>query len=522
MKKSIIIKPVIFVALLVAMLLGITKLFTAKWTDNNCQSYTAAQLYELDNNSIQVAIGGSSQAVFCVNAEKLYQDYGIAAYATGSPNQSVLCSLGWLRELEKTQDIKVAALDVSQLYEQVEESFWRQGLDTMKLSANKIDIVKQHIATSEDADGLLSYIFPLIKYHSRWEDLEEQDFNFSTKNSPMFRGTRLADYVYSFDNWEDMMSDEDAENPPTMVDYQVSALRQYVDYCNENNIEVLLFKTPKSDWTATKETETTELANELGVTYVSFATEEACKEMGLNYYSDFKDPQHLNVRGADAVASALGKYLNENYDLDDFRETHPESEKYIQKYEAKHADAYFLTNSDVAEYLNTMADDYLSTGDYDVLVQLSDDTICTAWTDEMQKALENCGFTQDISQLDNTAYAGSVIEGDKDNVREATKKFSDETINSETADEDGVAVSEMEFNGTFGDGLPFVCTSTPNGNATSNPRFIINSVRKSQPKRGLNFFLYNNKTGEILDTATASMCPDGQLRLFRPTESKYQ
>ncbi len=518
MKKSTIIKPILFVVLLAALLLGMTKIFTAKFTNNNCQSYTAAQLYEQKNNSIEVAIGGSSQAVFCINAEELYQKYGISSYATGSPNQAILVSLGWLRELNKNQDIKVAVLDASQLYETVEESFYRQTLDTMKFSSNKLDIVRQHIAESEDADSLTSYIFPLIKYHSRWGELEEQDFNFSTKNSPMFRGVRLADYVYSFESWDDMTSDSLVK--PEMVDYQVSAFRQYAQYCKDNNIELLLIKTPKEDWTDVKEQGTQELCDELGVTYVSYATKKACKAMGLNYYSDFKDPQHLNVRGSTAVGSALADYLHEHYDLTDFRETDlAESAEYQAKYQKKFADAMFQTNSDVAEYLNTLSEDYLSTGDYDLLVQLTDDSITSAWTDEMQKALETCGFRTDISALQNTAYAGAVIKGETGNAKEATQAFSDIELTDENGEE---TTKQMEFNGTFGNGFPFVCTSTPDGTSASKPRIMINYVRKYISNQGLNFFLYNNKTGEILDTPTASLCSDGKLRLLRPTESKWQ
>ncbi len=502
MKKTIA-KVVIFVAIFVVLFLSITKLFTAKFTDNNCQSYTAAQLYELENNSVEVAISGSSQAVFCVNAMELYDKYGISAYATGSPNQAILCSLGWLRELDKTQDIKVAVLDASQLYEEVSESFYRQTLDTMRLSSNKIDIVRQHIAESENADGFLSYMIPIIKYHNRWEELEEQDFTFTTEDSPMYMGTRMADYVYSFDNYEDLMDNEDEMlKKPQMVDYQKAGLEKYVQYCRDNGIEMVLIKTPKEDWTETKDIETQELADELGIPYINYASKEWGEKLELNYYSDFKDPQHMNVRGADKVADALGDYLTTHYELSDFRETAPKSETLMERYQAEHKEAYFLTNSDVAEYLTELKESYIDSGDYDVLIELTDDAVCDVWTDEMQAALETCGIETDIRTLKGKAYAGSIVGG-----------IVEEATGSEL---------EMQFKGHFGNDFPFVCTSIPSGNAPSRPVFIINGVRKYMSAKGLNLFLYNHTTGEILDTPTVAVCTDGQLRLNRPEEDKHQ
>ena len=502
--KKFLAKIVVFVVIFAVLFLGITKVFTAKFTDNNCQSYTAAELYEQEPNSIEVAIGGSSQAVFCINAMELYEKYGISSYATGSPNQAILCSLGWLRELNKTQDIKVAVLDVSQLFEEVREPYYRQTLDTMKLSMNKIDIVRQHIAESEEADSLLSYVFPIIKYHSRWEDLGKVDFTFSTDNSPMYLGTRMADYVYSFGSYDELMRDEtELESVPVMVEYQKNGLEKYAAYCEENGIELVLIKTPKEDWTETKDTETRKLADELGLEYINLSSREWCEKMGIDYHSDFKDPQHLNVRGADKVADAVGQYLAENFDLTDFRETAPKSDDYMDTYHARRTEAYFLTNGNVTEYLNELNESYLSTGDYDLLLELTDDSICNVWTDEMQKALEDCGVTTDLRTLGNMSYAASIIAGGK-------------------AKEAKSPEAEMDYAGYFDNGLPFIATSIPDGNSVSRARFIINGVRKYMPAKGLNLFLYNNKTGEIMDTPTVAVCSDGQLRLVRPVEDKHQ
>lgn len=516
MKKTIC-KIIAFVVLFAVILTGMTKVFTAKFIDNNCQSYTAAQLYEQPDNSIEVVFNGSSQMVFGISSMKLYEDYGISAYGTGSPNQGILCSLGWLREIDKTQDIKVAVLDASQLFERIGEADYRQTLDTMKLSANKLDIVQQHIdeterlraeegrkTTVEEADPMLTYIFPIMKYHTRWEELTKDDFTFSTENSPMFMGTRMADYVSSFTGYDNLVVDENdlTEEDLTIVGYQRDSLIKYKEYCDENGIEMLLIKTPKSDWTATKDRKTQELADELGITYINYSNEEQCEKLGIDFHSDFKDSEHMNVRGMDKVADELGKYLHENYDLTDFRESGLHDEAYMSKYHTARDMAYQLTDGDVASYLSNMSEDYLSTGDYDILVGLTDDSILPYWTDEMQEALASCGFETDLRDLKGKAYAGSNI------------------ANGEVKEK--VSGDSAEVKGKFADGIPYSFEATPLSEDAATPALILNGVRKKFTGRGVNIVFYESTTDRVLDLATVALDADGTLKLFRPFENRHQ
>jgi hypothetical protein len=515
MKKKIC-KTVIFVILTVVIFLGLTNIFMAKFLDNNCQSYTAAELYEQPKNSIEVVFSGSSQMVFGISSMKLYEDYGISAYGTGSPNQGILCSLGWLREIDKTQDIKVAVLDASQLFETIGESDYRQTLDTMKLSANKLDIVQQHIEETnrlleegsdsgvEQADSMLSYIFPIIKYHTRWEELTKDDFTFSTDNSPMFMGTRMADYVTSFTSYEEWQSDESemSEEDLTMTSYQKDSLLKYKEYCDENGIEMLLIKTPKSDWTETKDRLTQELADELGITYINYSSKEQCEALGIDFHSDFKDSEHQNVRGMDKMAEAVGAYLNEHYDLTDFRESNLKDEAYLESYHEARDMAYVLTEGNVADFLTTINSDYLPSGSYDIVLELTDDSILPLWTDEMQAALESCGFQTDLRTLEGKTYVAARI------------------ANGETEEQTGE--KRAKLSGKLGDGLAYSIEATRTQENAATPTFTLNGAKRKFSGRGLNILFYESDTNTILDTATVMADEDGTLKIFRPIENRHQ
>lgn len=506
MKK--IAKAAVFLALCAVLLLYATKIFQTKFTNDNCQTYMADELYLLEDNSVEVVFCGSSQVVFGVSGMELYEDYGISAYSTGSPDQSVLCSLGWLREIDKTQDIKVCVLDVSQLMEVSDESSYRQSIDQMHLSRNKLELVRQHVRESaafsgagelEQADSQLSYLIPFLKYHARWESLMRKDFCYTVEESTLFRGNYPADDTYSFSSYDNLMEPETKKKSKIQVkEWEKTALLQMQQYCEENGIALVLIKTPKEDWTETKQERVQALAEELGLPYLDYATEAGCEELGLDFYTDFKDPQHLNLRGADKLSDAVGAYLKQHYDLTDFRETAPMDDAELEKYHAVRRRVYFKTEGDVVSFLTQLQEDYLSTGEYDLVLELSDDAICDAWTDEMQAAWERCGLTTDLSQLKGKTYVASIVNG--------------------TVEEKSSAARELTRTGELSNGGSWKATSTMQSDRLTRPEIQTGGSTTEFAASGLNLVLYHSTAGEITAQSAIALCQDGRLRANQEPE----
>lgn len=486
-------KVALFILLCVVVFLTANRIFKEKFVTDNRQTYMADTLYELPEDSVEVAVCGSSQIAFGISGMELYEKYGISAYSTGSPNQSILCSLGWLRELDKRQDIKVCLLDVSQMTEINRESFYRQAIDPMRLSWNKIDIVRRHLAEDEDADSLFSYLCPLVKYHARWEELTRTDFRYTVEDSPLYRGNFPTDYNYSFTDYNALMKTEPGETDETLLEEQsVEALRLIQAYCDENDIALVLFKTPKEDWTESYQSQMKELAEEMNLPLLDYAAAEGCRELGLDFYTDFKDPQHLNLRGADKLSDALGAYLTEHYDLTDFRETGPMDDAVLEKYHAVKREAYFKTESDVVSYLNQMREDYLSTGEYDLILQLTDDAVCSLWTDEMQDAFASCGLQTDIASLEGKTYAAYITGG-------------------KTVEKTGGA-RELVLTGTMTNGGTLEAVSAPKENRQKDAEIKAGGTSGNYTGFGLNLLLYDNTQNVIAEECTIARCPDGVLR----------
>ena len=498
MMKKRIFRCAVFAAIFFALLFAASKVLVAKFTDDNCQTYMAEGLYDLEKNSVEVAISGSSQAVFCISGMEMYEEYGISCYSMGSPDQPILCSLAWLRELNQRQDIRVAALDISQLFETNEEVSYRQALDPMHLSKNKIEIVRQHVVQGENTDSTMSYLFPLMKYHSRWNEVTKKDFGLDVEESSMFLGNAMSNKVCSFDDYDDLVLDDDLMWTKTVPE-QRDAVQQYAQYCKDNDIQMVLFKTPKSDWCKTKDRKVQKLADELGVPYLNYTTREACEQAGIDFYSDFKDGEHLNLRGAEKISRQLGAYLVDHYDLTDFRETAPKSEELLDDYHKKQRINYFYSCTDPEEYLETLRERYLSKGKYDIVCQLTDGSIKEGWTDELQALWEDCGLTTDPRELDDQAYIGRVADGE-------TKEWIGD-------------FRKLTIDDFFGNGKMFRAISKANGRSKAPTKISVVGVPKYFSDKGMNIMVYERKTQKILDMPTITICADGKLRIFRKEDS---
>ena len=89
--------------------------------------------------------------------------------------------------------------------------------------------------------------------------------------------------------------------------------------CKEKGIEVVLLHLPKMSWTYEKSQAMETFAEEQGVDYVDFDTEEIRTQVGLDPAVDYYDQGHVNLTGSVKVSEWLGNYLDQTYDLPDHR-----------------------------------------------------------------------------------------------------------------------------------------------------------------------------------------------------------
>lgn len=397
-----VVKAVAFLLVGVILIGGVSQVLCGKWTDANKETYTTKEFYALEENSIEVFIVGSSQIVTGVSSMAMYENYGISAFGLGTGNAPMAGNYHWLKECQKTQDISLVAIEVSMLYEPTKQFLFRRAFDPMKLSLNKLEAVNEQ-SRVYDGDGVLSYVFPMIKYHNRWKELTEEDFVLHEQDSLVYRGNVMKSGVKPVP-YEKVIIDNDAPRNIDMEADQLEYFEKILSYCKENGWDVVLFKTPKTSWSLSKSEGVSALAEQYDVPFLDFNYDKLMKEIKFDPMRDLRDADHPNLRGAEKISDYLGKYLKENYDLKDYRQDGTEPVN-MELYYEDQEDCYLKMSTEPVEYLENLGNDR-----YGVIVQLTGD-ISESWNSAVQKEFAGLGFKTDISTLSGRNYIGVIERG---------------------------------------------------------------------------------------------------------------
>lgn len=165
----------------------------------------------------------------------------------------------------------------------------------------------------------VSYLFPLLRYHSRWSEITERDFvpisNKRYMNVSYSYGAMLSKDVVSITN-EDI-------KPSTILEEGISEEGKYyydklLRLCNENGIECVFISMPcpEAVYDEHEDNAIEQYCAENGVKYINYNTEEKVREIGIDLNCDFYNAGHLNVNGGIKLTNDLGRQIKECYNLD--------------------------------------------------------------------------------------------------------------------------------------------------------------------------------------------------------------
>ena len=272
---------------------------------------------------IDVLFLGDSHACSDIYPLELWRDYGIASYNLASYNLSVPASYWVMRNALLACHPKLIVLDVNQIWlqEKLNESSndLHTGLDGFPLNLTKLetilDLMDDPQLTDKDgqrfSDLRAEFLFPFIKYHARWSDLNEEDLH---PNYDRELGGERNIGVAKPDAYE--ITPDAAEESGFGFVY----LRRILDFCRDAGIRVLLTNLPYPCRNSNDEQLYTNavasVAEEYGVEYVDFVFLDKVVDYGTDCY----DPgSHLNPSGAWKVTDYLGEHLSEAYGMPDHR-----------------------------------------------------------------------------------------------------------------------------------------------------------------------------------------------------------
>jgi hypothetical protein len=278
--------------------------------------------YSEPENSIDVLYVGSSPLLRGVSPMAMWNEHGFTGYVRASALQAPAVSYGLLAESLEYQSPELVVLlcdNIFNDYDYVErEGDLRRGLDGMKMSKYKFDIIRE-VTAADERQSLLSYVFPLMRYHDRWKEIDLVE----DEPTPLMEHSFKKGNVYLRDIAPQVYPENFME--PTGAEYAFDdSAKGYIEksiaLCKEKDIPVLLLHLPKMSWSYEQSMMMQTFADTNGVAYLDLDRWEYRSQLGLDPSVDYYDQGHMNLTGVLKLSDWLGDWLDAQYDLPDHKE----------------------------------------------------------------------------------------------------------------------------------------------------------------------------------------------------------
>lgn len=321
-----------------------------------------------EENSIDVLFLGSSNMYHTINPLVLYEEKGIRGFDFGSSSQSLNMSYMYLKEALKTQSPKVVCLEVlcarANFNEELYEAGLRWGFTYFPSGFNKFVRLYDQLNEKIDAE-YLSYVFPLIRYKARWNELEKSDFQEKTmldyrKGCSMQKQITPVSYGEAY--WQEIEWE--------IAESNVESLNQIKELCDKNGIELVLFKSPNTTlWKNVYSEKIGEYAEQNELPFIDYNL--MIDELGIDLNTCFKDSGHLNYYGSIFTTKHMAEYLSVNYDFEDYRNGEENSwDRACEEWHRREANSELANAGDLDTFLENLNTtnytvSFLITGDFD-------------------------------------------------------------------------------------------------------------------------------------------------------------
>lgn len=309
-------------SLIFVVIFGIlTAVFEPKWNYYGNQTQTRVQaFYRQEKNTHDVIYLGSSFSYCGISPLKIWEEQGISGYVFSNPAQKAWISAYYLEEALKYQTPEVVIYEAGAILdeEETDEGHNRKNIDYLRWSPTKLKAILT--ICKNTGESKKEYLFPLLRFHSRWSDLDQSDFHLAWDSSYYLMGTALKlttrpasdKDIGKYERWK---AGENTELNREIGPKCEKAVLKMKDMCDEKGISFQLVRMPSMQWSPEAGDTVKEFADENGIPFLDMNLHR--DEIGINWKTDTHDKgMHLNILGCEKASSFLGKYLKENYSFD--------------------------------------------------------------------------------------------------------------------------------------------------------------------------------------------------------------
>ena len=299
----------------VAVLWFLTALLQPKYmTDLEEGSFISQYYREAGNHDVLFV--GDCEVYANFSPLEMFRQAGITSYIRGTSQQLIWQSYYVLKETFRYETPKVVVFNVNAMRysEPVSEAYNRLTIDQMRWSPEKVGIIQ---ASMKEEETFLSYVFPILRYHSRFDELTGEDLQY------LFR---IRD-----NTWQGYQLHTEINPVGTLPTKRVLASYDFGDICweyldkmrqlcEENGAQLVLIKAPSlyPYWYDEYDAQIRDYAQEHGLKFYNLV--DQIDTIGLDFSQDTYDGGlHLNLAGATKLSTYFSRILTEDFDLADHR-----------------------------------------------------------------------------------------------------------------------------------------------------------------------------------------------------------
>ena len=320
--KNRVLKNVLSVAavlLVYALLLSLATVLLKPKYMTDLEEGSFINQYYREAGGHDVVFTGDCEVYANFSPLELYREKGITAYVRGSSQQLIWQSYYVLKETLRYETPKAVVWNVNAMrYGEdanvIKETYNRLAIDQMRWSTDKIGMIRASMTKDE---SFLSYVFPLLRYHSRFDELTSEDLTyFFTEKDITWNGHLMNQEVKPAGSFPAKRPLGNYDFPAICYDY----LNKMRELCEENGVELILVKAPSlyPYWYDELDARMEAYAAEHDLTFYNFT--EMVDTLGIDYTTDTYDGgYHLNLAGAKKLSAYFAEALATDHGIPDRR-----------------------------------------------------------------------------------------------------------------------------------------------------------------------------------------------------------
>ena len=293
-----------------------TRLLSPKYMTDLVEGSFISQYYR-ESKDHDVVFIGDCEVYANFSPMEMYRQEGITAYVRGTSQQLIWQSYYILKETFTYESPKVVVWNVNAMRysEPVSEAYNRLTIDRMRWSEEKVGII---LASMTEQEDFCSYLFPILRYHSRFDELTAEDVQYLFREKDnTFNGYQMETGVAPL---------EGLPRQRPLADYAFGDICwEYLEkmrlLCQENGAELVLIKAPSvyPFWYDEYDLQIEQYAAEHGLAFYNFL--DYVDQIGIDYTTDTYDAGlHLNLSGAEKLSGFFARILAENHGVEDRRD----------------------------------------------------------------------------------------------------------------------------------------------------------------------------------------------------------